>query len=49
MSKTTKNAKHLVNANVFNIASKVKKFQKQLQKWDGPEKAAKFLHETFGK
>ena len=28
MSKTTKNAKHLVNASVFNIASKVKKFQK---------------------
>ena len=28
MSKTTKNAKHLVNANVFNIATKIKKFQK---------------------
>ena len=28
MSKTTKNAKHLVNANVFNIATRIKKFQK---------------------
>ena len=28
MSKTAKNAKHLVNANVFNIATKIKKFQK---------------------
>jgi hypothetical protein len=28
MSKTTKNAKHLINANVFDIANKVKKFQK---------------------
>ena len=34
MSKTTKNTKHLVNANVFNIATKIKKFQK-------PRKATK--------
>jgi len=26
---------------------KVREFQKQLQKWDGPEKAAEFLKETF--
>jgi UDP:flavonoid glycosyltransferase YjiC (YdhE family) len=26
----------------------VVKFQKQLEKWDAPKKAAKFLHETFG-
>lgn len=25
------------------------KFQKQLEKWDGPRNAAKFLHQTFGK
>jgi len=24
------------------------KFQKQLEKWDGPKNAAKFLYETFG-
>ncbi|MCP4614197.1 MAG: hypothetical protein GY845_36395 [Planctomycetes bacterium] len=28
---------------------KVVKFQKQLEQWDGPTKAAKFLYETFGK
>ena len=27
----------------------VKKFQKQLQKWDGPQNAAQFLYETFAK
>jgi len=27
----------------------VTKFQKQLQKWNGPQNAAKFLHETFAK
>jgi len=27
----------------------VKKFQNELAKWDGPENAAKFLYETFGK
>jgi UDP:flavonoid glycosyltransferase YjiC (YdhE family) len=25
------------------------KFQKQLEKWDGPKNAAKFLYETYGK
>ena len=28
---------------------KVKEFQKELMKWDGPANAAKFLQETFGK
>lgn len=28
---------------------KVVKFQKQLEKWDGPTNAAQFLYETFGK
>lgn len=27
----------------------VRKFQKELMKWDGPANAAKFLYETFGK
>ena len=27
----------------------VVKFQKQLEKWDGPKNAAKFLYETYGK
>jgi UDP:flavonoid glycosyltransferase YjiC (YdhE family) len=26
----------------------VVKFQKQLEKWDAPQNAAQFLHETFG-
>ena len=28
MSKTTQNAKHLIKANVFNIANKIKKLRK---------------------
>lgn len=28
---------------------KVRKFQQELMKWDGPANAAKFLYETFGK
>lgn len=27
----------------------VAKFQKQLQRWDGPKNAARFLYETYGK
>lgn len=27
----------------------VKKFQNELEKWNGPENAAKFLSETFGR
>lgn len=27
---------------------KVKEFQNELQKWNDPENAAKFLYETFG-
>jgi UDP:flavonoid glycosyltransferase YjiC (YdhE family) len=27
----------------------VRTFQNELEKWEGPENAAKFLHETFGK
>ncbi len=26
----------------------VRKFQNELEKWNGPENAAKFLYETFG-
>lgn len=31
-----------------NAKEEVVKFQKQLEKWDGPEKAAQFLYETYG-
>jgi UDP:flavonoid glycosyltransferase YjiC (YdhE family) len=32
-----------------NAKKKVKKFQHELMKWDGPSNAAKFLYETFRK
>jgi UDP:flavonoid glycosyltransferase YjiC (YdhE family) len=31
-----------------NAKEEVRRFQKQLQEWDGPENTAKFLHDVFG-